>query len=90
MHDFTLLSINVEWVTGIANVALLNNKSLEATIRIDGLILIKIPRFNDWGESISINSVKSGTSSCGNMSLNIEMQSGDIIEIVAERIILPD
>ncbi|WP_330986200.1 MULTISPECIES: hypothetical protein [Enterobacterales] len=90
MHDFTLLNINVEWATGIAKIALLNNKSLEASIRIDGLILIKIPRLNEWGESISINSAKSGISSCGNMSLNIEMQSGDIIEIIAEKIALPD
>lgn len=90
MHDLTLLNINIEWATGIVKIALLNNKSLNVSIFIDGLILIKIPRLNEWGESVSINSTKLGLSSCGNMSLDIEMQSGDIIEIIAEKIILPD
>lgn len=90
MHDFTLLNISVEWATGIAKVELLNNDSLEVFISIDGLVMMKVPRLNEWGESISINSTKLGFSSCGNMSLDIEMQSGDTIEIIAEKIALPD
>ena len=33
---------------GIVKVTLINDKTLEASIFIDGLILIKIPRLNEW------------------------------------------
>lgn len=89
MHDFTLLNIKVEWATGVAKVTLLNGNSTEVVIHIDGLIMMRIPRLNEWGMSVSINTAKLGSSSCGNMSMNIEMQSGDIIEIIAEKIVTP-
>lgn len=90
MHDFTLLNISIEWASGIAKVVLLNNESSEIFIHMDGLILAKVPRLNEWGKSISVNKVIGVTqTSCGNMKLDIEMQSGDVIELVAEKISLP-
>jgi hypothetical protein len=90
MHDFTLLKIVIEWATGVANIFLLNSESSQVSICIDGLVLMKAPRLKEWGESVSINNVRWVTSDPdGNMKLEIEMQSGDVIEIIAKKISLP-
>ncbi|MCH7384994.1 hypothetical protein MMP71_14210 [Acinetobacter dispersus] len=59
------------------------------------LIAEKFKRFNisqknEWGESISINQILNlSILENGNSFIQIEVQSGDLFEIEAEKIMLP-
>ncbi|PAU62773.1 hypothetical protein [Pseudomonas indica] len=87
MHDWTLCSIYIDWASANAKIELKDAASKVIALEIKGLSLLVIPRKNPWGESVSINEViqinKEGEELRG---LNIEMQSGDIIEIEAKLI----
>ncbi|WP_411705596.1 hypothetical protein [Edaphovirga cremea] len=90
MHDYTLLDIFIEWKSGVARIDLLDNDSLKVSININELIFSGVPRLHEWGESVSINNLIGPVlTPSGSMKLEIEMQSGDVIELIAKNIILP-
>jgi hypothetical protein len=90
MHDWTLNKIQIDWVTGQLTLVLKNRESKECAITATGVIDVHVPRRNDWGESVSVNSItgpiRQTEKSC---KLEIEMQSGDTLQIVAESFVLP-
>lgn len=90
MHDWALLTILVIWFKGVATLAFKNSKSQNAELTAHGLMSIKIPKLEEWGESVSVNQVI-GPTKLGNgcYGMKIEMQSGDIIEIEAESFLMP-
>jgi len=49
-----------------------------------------VPRENAWEPSVSINTFLIETLSTGTQKLQVEMQSGGAIEIVAERLHIPN
>ncbi|AIK15188.1 putative RhsC immunity protein [Pectobacterium atrosepticum] len=91
MHDWTLLSLLIDWSKGELVIKLLNSNSEPVVIKASGVKLINIPKSDEWGESVSINEViELDRNSYGFERMKIEIQSGDIIEIVAEEILLPN
>ncbi len=90
MHDWTLNSILVNWEKGIATISVKNMSSSDLAIIVTGLRVLKLPRLEEWGPSVSINEVSGPNLSVeGNEFLKIEMQSGDIIEIEGSKIDMP-
>ncbi len=84
MHDWTLESIHFDWVSGVAELRLKSPKGQEA-LTASGLQVLKASRYSPWGPSASIN-VADGSklSDSGLQTLRIEMQSGDVVELIAE------
>lgn len=91
MHDWTLVILMIDWPKGMVTITFKNTCSDEVFLVAEGLVDFKIPKREDWGESVSVNVVE-GPSILenGNTYLAIEMQSGDKIELEASSISLPD
>lgn len=89
LHDATLLSVALDWRTGTAalNFRTANVSAPNAVIRGIATRLLQCPRERIWGPSVSVNKTtfeESGVD--GVRRLEIEMQTGDVIVLVAERI----
>ena len=92
MHDWTFLSVSVDWKAGTARLAFIpfgdgdEPKHIVAT----GLSDLRLPRKLPWGRSVSVNSSKGPILiDGGGYRLSIEMQTGDQIEIVAAQFEMP-
>ena len=90
MHDWTLLSTAFDWKNGQVTLEFRKAGPALVSVVANGVSDIHVPQLNEWGPSVSVNTVE-GTSDCGNgqQRLAIEMQSGDVITIVAASFILP-
>lgn len=89
LHDATLVSITVDWNEGSAWLKLINSQgpSQPIYIQVTGLSGLKVPREFPWGKSSSINNVCFSQIEGEEVStLEVEMQSGDVIEITAKQI----
>lgn len=90
MHDWMLVSILLDWSENKLSINLKDNQSQQQYIYIAGLRLLNAPRKNDWGKSASINKVTGPSATAdGCLILEIEIQSGDIIHVKADSIIMP-
>ena len=90
MHDWSLVTLLLEWTEDKITITLKNGTSAEVHLVANGLAELKVPKREEWGESVSINEVDGPiTLSNGNSYLSIEIQSGDKIELEAESISLP-
>jgi hypothetical protein len=89
MHDWTLLSVLFEWKTGQVTLSFdthAGDRSLVARSVVD----LQVSQLKDWGPSVSVNEVKGPlTTDNGFQSVEIEMQSGDIIKIIAASFQMP-
>jgi hypothetical protein len=84
MHDWTLISISFEWEAARATVLLRQHGPVIRTLVADDVVDVKIPKRHEWGPSVSVNSNSEVTSeAAATTHLKIEMQTGDVIEIVA-------
>ncbi|MCG8711119.1 hypothetical protein JHU04_004497 [Brenneria sp. 4F2] len=91
IHDWTLLSLLVDWSKGELNISLLNSGSEQVVIKANGIKLINIPKSDEWGESVSVNElIEFNADFNGFERMRIEVQSGDVIEVIAEKILFPD
>ncbi len=89
MHDWALTDLTFNWETACVTIRL-SWDSVSRTVTADGVSELLIPRANEWGPSVSVNKVSEvETLPSGLKQLLIEMQSGDIIRIVAKRFALP-
>jgi len=90
MHDWTLLSIDFDWKHGRVAIVLEDTAFSERTLTAEEVLELKIPRANEWGPSVSVNEVFEIEQMPGAyLKLRLEMQSGDVIELVAKRINMP-
>ena len=90
MHDWTLLAIKIEWEAG--RVESIFSTHLRGSIPLvaEGVAELHMPRRNDWGPSVSVNKVKGPSATNGDLqTLEVEMQSGDCIRIVAASFHMP-
>jgi hypothetical protein len=89
-HDWTLLTINFDWSLARVTIELIDLTSTKKTLIAEGVRELVVPKMNEWGPSISINEI-TGIDAPINQgqSLGVAMQSGDVIRIVAEKIVLP-
>lgn len=91
MHDWTFVALMVDWLKGVVTFTFKNSSSTEVFLVAEGLADLKVPKREDWGESVSVNEVEGPiVLENGNSYLAIEIQSGDKIELEARSISLPD
>ena len=89
MHDWTLKSVKVDW-SGRQIVISVSWAGKTAEIIINDFSNVTVPRIEEWGPSVSINSVSEIEKlSSGEICLKIEMQTGDTILVTGREINLP-
>lgn len=88
MHDWTLTLITIDWISGSGYLRIRGNER-EREIRFQGIRRLVVPREFPWGHSLSINTVDGPIELQGKLQLKIEMQSGDVIEIIADSFDVP-
>ena len=89
MHDWTLISVLFEWAIGRVTLSFENHAGSE-TLVARSVVDLRVPQFNEWGPSVSVNKVKGPFAvDDGLHSIEIQMQSGDIIKIVASSFEMP-
>ncbi|MBD8656300.1 hypothetical protein IFT68_11800 [Oxalobacteraceae sp. CFBP 13730] len=90
MHDWTLVSLAFDWKGACVILALLNPKSEAVSLTAENVVRLLVPKQDEWGRSVSVNEVTGPTRQAdGTETLQIEMQSGDVIEIAAGSFVLP-
>ncbi|MCI0613363.1 hypothetical protein L0244_10260 [bacterium] len=91
MHDWTLIYITVDWLQKRIECRFKNSLSEEVSLIANQFNELHVPRYDEWGPSVSVNKVSGPIfTGSGNQVLKIEMQTGDIIEIVAKSIDIPE
>ena len=88
LHYATLIAVTAEWQSGEARVRvrLSQEPALVAEIVVAGSRLLRCPRAQPWGPSASINEVRILRLAEDRSRVEIEVQSGDVIEIDGERV----
>lgn len=90
MHDWSLISIHLDWIQSHLTIHLKNKQSEDIMLIAERFKTFNISQKNEWGESISINQILNfSILENGNAFIQIEVQSGDLLEIEAEKIMLP-
>lgn len=88
MHDWTLISIAMEWSSSVVTVKLLDRTSTTREIVAHGIRGISVRRDEPWGPSVSVLGYRFSEKN-GGIQLQIDIQSGDSIDIEAARIDMP-
>ena len=88
MHDWTLVSLNIDWEESTLVIKFLNNNSLPVDIIFNKIKFVNIPKWDEWGESVSVNKFNLKNDATYK-NIEIEMQSGDIINIIANDVVMP-
>jgi hypothetical protein len=90
MHDWTLKRIEFDWRSARVTIELEDVTFAARTLIAENVKELQVPRANEWGPSVSVNKVSAiERLPSGMQRLRIEMQSGDVVQIVAERFTLP-
>ena len=89
MHDWTLVSIAMDWSSAVVTVRLLDRTSTPREIVAYGVRSIAVRRNEPWGPSVSVLGYRLAEKG-GVIQLQIDIQSGDSMDIEAARIDLPD
>jgi hypothetical protein len=90
MHDWTLKKIELDWHAARVTVHLEDSTYTARSLIAEGVQNLQVPRTNEWGPSVSVNEVSEiEPVPSGLQRVKIEMQSGDVIQIVAQRFELP-
>ena len=89
MHDWLLISISMDWDLGRLTVELRDSASTVRVVTAVGVRNLQVPKETPWGPSNSVNSSSIEVLPAGTKRLQIEMQSGDVIEVVAEQLSIP-
>lgn len=90
-HDWTLVDVVFEWARARVAVALIGPSSTRRVLLAEDVSSLDMPRKNPWGKSVSVNSVLiADVPGLDEQSLEIEMQSGDVIRVNAKKIAVQD
>ena len=90
MHDWTPVSTLFEWKTARVILEFGTGGSKSRKLMAHGVSELHVPRLNEWGPSVSVNKVaEPSDNASGRRELEIEMQSGDHIRIVARSFDFP-
>ena len=90
MHDWTLTEIRYSWSERVCYLVVRSPSLTTERIVCREPITLNLTQEDEWGESVSINSIEMKRLSNGYDELCIEMQSGDSIYVRAKQIILPN
>lgn len=88
LHDAFLDRLVVDWGHATGSIELEIDEGIVRSLRFSGLSYLTIPRQEPWGPSSWINAVEGPKGVDNGVQLRIEMQSGDVIEIVAQDFLL--
>lgn len=89
MHDWTLKSIEVTWQSGTVRLDLISSPGVAKCLTARDLIELVVPRRQEWGPSESIMSSNGPEPHDDGQRLEILMQSGDSLLIIAREITMP-
>jgi hypothetical protein len=90
MHDWTLKNIEVAWESGTVRLDLISSPGITKSLTARDFVELVVPRRQDWGPSKSIMSSNGPLRRPdGNQQLEILMQSGDTLLIIAHEIMMP-
>jgi hypothetical protein len=90
MHDWTLRGLSIDWTRGTVRLELSSSDGVRV-LTAAGLKSASVPRRGPWGPSSSINGYRGPfRTEDGTSRLVIEMQSGDVIELVADEFVMPE
>lgn len=89
LHDWTLTSIDLNWNVGTVRLHLTSAPGVTKYLTARNLVELVVPRRQEWGPSESILSSDGPKESAGGQQLEILMQSGDSLRIVAQEITMP-
>jgi hypothetical protein len=90
LHDWVLTFVNVDWASRSATLRVIDSTSTARDIYASGLQELTLVRLEPWGPSEAINSVTGPVNDAdGIQTLEIEMQSGDVLKLRASKIVLP-
>jgi hypothetical protein len=79
LHDATLIDVHLEWGVGSCTLMLGHSEFSNCCLTFTGVSNLSLPRARPWGASQSINSACQRNTG----HYEIEMQSGDLIQIEA-------
>ena len=89
MHDWTLLSVLFEWNSGRVTISFKSHAGMEVLIA-HSVVDLHVSQLNEWGPSVSVNEVRGPfTTTTALQSLEIEMQSGDVLKVTAKSFEMP-
>lgn len=90
LHDWTLLKIDFDWKSARVRFEFEDSKFDRRLLVAEGVRELRIPKLNEWGPSVSVNEVSEvEVAPTAGRCLHIEMQSGDVIHVVAQQILFP-
>lgn len=90
MHDWILISVHFDWMAARVIVRLRNDRSHEVSLVAEAVSALSMSQRNDWGPSASINKVIGPNfTSANDQVIEIQMQSGDRLEIRARSFQMP-
>lgn len=90
IHDCTLLSINIDWCAGVVILEFRGHHHENFEITAFNFLEINVPRRLDWGESFLVNKFLGPDEVREEFcEISIEIQSGDVIKIVAKSFSMP-
>lgn len=89
MHDWTISRIEFDWSLARVKIELEDMTYTTRTLIAEGVKDLHVPRANDWGPSVSVNKVSGIEPHLSGFRLTIQIQSGDVIEIVADKFTFP-
>ncbi|PTT66026.1 hypothetical protein [Stenotrophomonas sp. HMWF003] len=86
-HDWTLLSIRIDWGAAEATLIVLDRTSTERRVTARGLRFFRLERDEPWGPSSSIDDITQVAGEAEQpLALSMQMQSGDCIRLCAASI----
>ena len=89
MHDWTLLSVLFEWGNGQTTLSF-KNQSGDEVLVAHSVVELHLTQFNEWGPSVSVSEVRGPYDmDNGLQSIEIEMQSGDVVKVTAKSFQMP-
>lgn len=92
LHDATLVDLHLDWKTGVLTISLRMGIPRAGVFQLRGnrISLLDCPRRFPWGASVSVNDVRGPSSSPEGERLEIEVQSGDTLVVIAESFALDE
>jgi len=90
LHDATLRAVRLDWGAGRADLeltaALTTGHSSLVRVQATEVTLLRCPRQAPLGWSASVNELRIASANGVGMRLEVEVQSGDVIEIEAKAV----
>lgn len=89
MHDWLLISVCYDWAEKQVLLILRDIDDNEVPLRAKNTCELQLTHRNPWGPSASINKIVGPTKEERGQRLEIHMQSGDVITILASSFEMP-